>query len=98
MPIDGEECFALYHKNTLNRDDGSEEVPGYHRQITKELSLSAYLKYIVGHEVYRMSHSLKYQPRKADQSPPKKEQNDTKSSKSERNASQSEWQSGMCWI
>ena len=47
MPIDGEECFALYHKNTLNRDDGSEEVPGYHRQRAKELSLSAYLKYIV---------------------------------------------------
>lgn len=72
MPIDGEECFALYHKNTLNRDDGSEEVPGYHRQRAKELSLSAYLKYIVSHEVYRMSHPLKYQPRKADQGSPRK--------------------------
>ncbi len=50
----------LYHKNTIHKDSKYPSIlPGYHSQAVRSETILGYLKYIVGHDDFRVQEKKK---------------------------------------
>lgn len=74
ITLDNESNMILYHENKFEKAEYSpDQVYGYHLQgDVRKTSIVSYLKYIIGHDDFRMIHPVHIPKKKKEKTPPRK--------------------------